>query len=116
MKKIVESAVAAMEDKKGENIVVIDLTTIDGSITDYFVICEAQSTTQVDAISDEVEKQLIEGLKEKPHRVEGKDNGLWVAMDYGDIIVHVFERETRQFYNLEDLWSDAPQFVIESKE
>ncbi len=114
MNKIVEAAVAAIEEKKGENIVVIDLSGIDGAITDSFVICEAQSTTQVEAIGDEVEKELIEKLNEKPYRVEGRENGIWVAMDYGDMIVHIFERSTRAFYNLEELWSDAPQFEIEN--
>ncbi len=115
MNKIVEVAVAAIEEKKGENIVVVDLTKIDGAITDNFVICEAQSTTQVDAICDEVEKHLIESLKEKPIRVEGRENGIWIIMDYGDLMVHVFERSTRSYYNLEDLWSDAPQYEIENK-
>ncbi len=114
MNKIVEAAVAAMEEKKGENIVVVDLSGIDGAITDNFVICEAQSTTQVEAISDEVEKQLIEHLKEMPIRVEGRENGIWMIMDYGNMMVHVFERATRTYYNLEELWSDAPQVKIEN--
>lgn len=114
MNKSVETAVAAMEDKKGENIVVIDLAGIDGSITDYFVICEAQSTTQVEALINEVEKQMIEKQQEKPFRIEGKENGLWIIMDYGDIMVHVFEKETRAFYKLEELWSDVPQYAVES--
>lgn len=115
MNKNVEAVIAAIEDKKGENIVVIDLSKLDGAITDTFIICEAQSNTQVDAISNEVDKQLLEKLNEKVLRVEGKENGLWVIMDYGDIMVHIFERSTRAFYALEDLWNDAPQMRIESK-
>lgn len=114
MNKNVETAVAAMEDKKGENIVVIDLTGVDGSITDYFVVCEAQSTTQVEALINEVDKQMLEKLHEKPIRIEGKENGLWIIIDYGDMMVHVFEKETRAFYKLEELWSDVPQFMVES--
>lgn len=103
-KKIVE----AIEEKKGEKIVSIDLRTIDGTICNEFIICEAQSTTQVDAIANEIEDMLINTLKEKPLRVEGKENSLWIIMDYGDVFVHIFEKQTREFYNLERLWSDAP--------
>lgn len=115
MNKNVEAVIAAMEDKKGENIVVVDLSKLDGAITDAFVICEAQSTTQVDAICNEVDKQMFEKQGEKVFRVEGKENGLWIIMDYGDIMVHIFERSTREFYALEELWNDAPQKRIESK-
>lgn len=115
MNKNVEAVIAAMEDKKGEKIVTVDLSKIDGSITDTFVICEAQSTTQVDAICNEVERQMLEKQGEKVYRIEGKENGLWIIMDYVDIMVHIFERSTREFYALEDLWSDAPQKKVESK-
>ncbi len=115
MNRNVSAAIAAIEEKKGENIVVVDLTSLDGAITDYFVICEAQSNIQVDAISNEVEKHLYESHNENPIRVEGRENGIWIIMDYGDIMVHIFERSTRTFYKLEELWSDAPQTQIESK-
>lgn len=115
MTKNVEAVIAAIEDKKGENIVVVDLSVVESSITDAFVICEAQSTTQVDAICNEVEKQMLEKLNEKVYRIEGKENSLWVIMDYGDVMVHIFERATREYYALEELWSDAPQKkIIES--
>lgn len=115
MNKNVEAVIAAIEDKKGENIVTIDLSKLDGSITDYFIVTEAQSTTQVDAICNEVEKQLFEKQGEKAFRIEGKENGLWIIMDYGDMMVHIFERSTREFYALEELWNDAPQERIQSK-
>lgn len=113
MVKNVDVVVGAIEDKKGENIVVLDLSVVESSITDNFVICEAQSTTQVDAICTEVDKQMYEKLGEKVYRIEGKENGLWIIMDYGDIMVHIFERETREFYALEKLWSDVPSRIIE---
>lgn len=115
MNKNVDAAIAAIEDKKGEEIVVIDMSKTDGSITDAFVICSAQSTTQVDAICNEIDKQLFENIGEKVYRIEGKENGLWIIMDYGDLMVHIFERSTRAFYALEDLWNDVPQKRIESK-
>lgn len=115
IKNRVDAVVTAMEDKKAENIVVIDLSKIDGAICDAFVVCEAQSNTQVDAICNEIDRQMFEKVGEKVWRVEGKENGLWIIMDYGDILVHIFERETRTFYALEELWSDAPQTKIASQ-
>ena len=112
MTKNVEAVIAAIEDKKGENIVVIDLTVIDGSVADTFVVCEAQSNTQVDAICNEIDKQMSEKMNEKVIRVEGRENGLWIIMDYGDVMIHIFERATREFYALEKLWSDVPQTKI----
>lgn len=104
-----------IEDKKGENISLIDLTGLDGTICDYFIVCEAQSTTQVDAISTEIEDKMAEKHGEKALRIQGRDNRLWVVMDYGDVFVHIFERETREFYALDALWSDAPTTKIESQ-
>lgn len=104
-----------IEDKKGENISLIDLRKIDGTICNYFIVCEAQSTTQVDAISNEIEDKMVEKHHEKALRIQGRENGLWVIMDYGDVFVHIFEKETRAFYDLDALWSDAPTTKIETQ-
>ena len=98
----------AILDKKGENVVSIDLRSLDGAITDFFVVCDASNTTQVGAISDNV----AEKMKEEGHRLlrsQGEGNNFWIIQDYGNIVVHIFLREYRDFYRLEDLWSDFPR-------
>lgn len=99
--------VSAMQDKKAQQIVGLDLSSLDGTICDTFVVCHAESTVQVAAIVAGVEEATTKELDEKPFRVQGLDNSLWVAMDYGDVMVHVFQTEMREFYGLEDLWSEA---------
>lgn len=107
-KKLEEIIIEAISDKKGNNIVSLDLTGIDGAIAGTFIICNADSTTQVGAIADGIEKKVREELGEKPWRVEGITNSLWVAMDYVEVVVHIFQTELRDFYKLEQLWADAP--------
>ncbi len=108
VKKLIETIADAIDDKKGNNIVSLDLSGFDGAVASAFVICDATSTTQVAAIADHVEDQVREKLGEKVYRVEGLQNSVWVVMDYGDVMVHIFLRELRDFYKLEQLWSDAP--------
>ena len=108
MDKLLETIVSAIEDKKGHNILSIDLTGIDGAITDAFVVCSAESTTQVAAIADGIEEKVLETLGEKPRRIEGLQNAVWVVVDYMDVMVHIFQTQTREFYRLEELWADAP--------
>ncbi len=105
--KLVESIVKGIQEKKGTNVVVADLRGIDGTICDYFVICQGSSPTQVDAIADSVEETARVEAGEKPVKVAGLDNCEWVAMDYSDVLVHIFLPEPRQYYNLEGLWEDA---------
>ncbi len=100
--------VSAIEDKKGRNIRSIDLRGIDGAIADAFVVCGADSTTQVAAIADGIEEKVAEVLGERPRRVEGMQNAIWVVVDYVDIMVHIFQTEARAFYRLEELWADVP--------
>lgn len=99
--------VEAILEKKGGNIAILDLTKLDQTIADYFIICHAESTTQVDAISDFVERQTRTQLHESPIHKEGKNNALWVLLDYGDVVVHIFKEEQRYFYKIEELWADA---------
>lgn len=99
--------IAAIQDKKGKNIVCMDLRHITEAITDYFIVCDANSTVQVRAILDNVEEEVKKQLLLKPFHLEGRSNGEWCLVDFGDVIVHVFQTEKREFYQLEDLWSDA---------
>ena len=103
-------AARAADDKKGEDIVVLDVAEIMG-IVDAFVIAHASNTRLVRAIVDEVKKQLLDRAGVKPRSVEGLDDMTWVLLDYGDLVVHVFLAETREFYGLERLWADAARIV-----
>jgi ribosome-associated protein len=99
--------IALREDKKGNDIVSLDLREIPEAITDYFIICHAESTTQTRAIIDHLEAEVRNQAAIKPLHIEGRSNGEWCLIDFGDVVVHVFQREKREFYQLEDLWSDA---------
>lgn len=99
----------AMLDKKAQNVVGVDLRTIGTAITDHFMICNADSTTNVNAIADNIIEKMREELGMKPIRTQGMENNFWIILDYGYIVAHVFLTEYRQFYRLEDLWADAPQ-------
>ncbi len=115
MDKMVATVVEAIQDKKGKNIVSLDMTGFDGAICSHFVVCHADSTTQVEAISNGIEEMMEEKLGEKLYRVEGRQMGVWVAMDYVDVVVHIFQTELRDFYRLEELWSDAPRTEYDSE-
>jgi len=99
--------VDSIQDIKGKNILMMDLRHLDDAPTDYFIICEGDSSTQISAIADNVMKRMKYEAGVMPSHVEGKNASTWVLVDYFDIIVHVFYPETRHFYELEDLWSDA---------
>ena len=102
-------------EKKGQNVLKIDLRKLENRITDYFVICHAASGTQVSAICDSVEDTVRKETGEKPLHVEGLDNSFWVLLDYGNVIVHIFLEEYRNFYSLESLWADAAIEALEDK-
>ncbi|MDR2927637.1 MAG: ribosome silencing factor [Cytophagaceae bacterium] len=106
-KQLADAIVEGIQEKKGKNITVLDLTDVENTITNYFVICNGDSNTHVDAVADSVEDYVREKLKEKPYHVEGRENAQWILLDYLDVVVHVFQRSVRDFYNLESLWSDA---------
>ena len=97
----------SISDIKGKNIVLLNLTDIDDAPADYFILCEGDSTTQVRAIAGNIESRLKAEQKLHPAHVEGTQHAKWVCMDYFDVIVHIFHPETRRFYDLEQLWSDA---------
>jgi len=105
--KIFKAIIHAIQQKKGENIVSLDLRKIPEAVTDFFVICHASSTTQVKAIADNVEALVKEECDESPFRYEGQHAAQWVLVDYVNIVVHVMHEEARNFYKLEEMWSDA---------
>ena len=112
---LITSIIKGIEEVKGNDIVILDLRTIDTAVCDYFVICNGSSNTQVNAIVNSVQKMVSKELKDKPWHVEGTDNAEWVLMDYVSIVVHVFQKEIREYYNIEDLWGDAVITTLENK-
>lgn len=111
-KTLVQKITEGIQDKKGKNIVIADLTPIEDTICKYFVICQGNSPTQVSAIVDSVKEYVRKETDAKPSCVDGQKNAQWIAMDYSDVIVHVFLPEMRDFYNLEHLWADAQLTTI----
>jgi len=106
--------VKGIQEKKGLDIVILDLTHIGNAIADYFIICTGTSDTQIDAISDSIEKEVSEGLNERPWHREGFQNKEWILLDYVNVVVHIFKSDVRSFYGLEDLWGDAKITEIEN--
>ncbi len=105
--KIIKTIIQAILDKKGEHIVSLDLRKIPEASADFFIVCEATSTTQVKAISDHIEDQVRLLCGELPYKHEGKQTAQWVLIDYVNAVVHVMHPESRKFYQLEEMWSDA---------
>ena len=97
----------SISDIKGQNIIKIDLRNLDDAPTDYFIICDGSSNTQVSAIADRIQERMKKEAATLPDHVEGNKNNTWILIDYFDTVVHVFYSETRSFYDLEDLWSDG---------
>lgn len=113
--ELLDIIIKGIQEVKGENITILDLRDLPHTISDYFVVCDANSNTQVKAIARSIEKMTKELLDDRPQHVEGKENSLWVLMDYTDIIVHIFYKETREKYRIEDLWGDANIRKIEAR-
>lgn len=107
-KQLVDIITEGIQEKKGSGIVIADLRGIEGSIANYFVICQGSSPAQVEAIAESVSDFARKKAGEKPVNVVGLGNDQWVAIDYVDVLVHIFQPETRAFYDLENLWEDAP--------
>lgn len=104
---LVRTIIEGMENRKAENITVLDLTSLDNSICSFFILADGTSNTQVKSISESVEELVRTQLNDKPWHVEGRTTAEWVLMDYVDVVVHVFQKATREFYDLEGLWGDA---------
>ena len=103
----VKTIAQAMLDKKAKNVCSLDLREVGTSICDYFVVCNADSTTNVLAIADNIEEEMIVKCNRKVARMQGKENAFWIILDYSNIVVHIFQTEYREFYRLEDLWADS---------
>ena len=106
--------IEAIQEKKGHQIVTIDLTGVENSICDCFIICHGESVTQVGAIAESVEKKMKEEASIRAHHVEGLRNSQWVLIDYFDVLVHVFQEEFSDFYRLEELWADGKVVQVEA--
>lgn len=104
---ISELAIHGMQEKKGNELVRLDLRNIKSSVADYFVICHADSATQVKAIANSVEDEIYKAIQQDPWRKEGLEYGEWIVLDYIDVVVHIFRTDKREFYGVEDLWGDA---------
>lgn len=104
---LLDAVILGMQEKKAKNITVIDLDGLEHRVCDYFVICDADSSTHVNAIADAMEETVIKKTGEKPYHSEGYQNAEWILVDYVNIVAHVFMRETRDFYNIEGLWADG---------
>ena len=106
-KKLIQQITEGIQEKKGKNIVVVNLNKLNDAPCSYFVICQGDSNTQVNAIGTSIKDWVLEKTNIKPYATDGFENCQWIAMDYGQIIVHVFQRPFREFYDLEHLWEDA---------
>ena len=109
---LVEKIAEGIQEKKGTKIVIADLTNIDDTICKYFVICQGDSPSQLSAITDSIWDYVHEETGQKPTAIDGLRNTQWIAMDYSDVMVHIFLPDAREFYNLENLWADAKLIYI----
>ena len=112
---LLANIIKGIEEVKGNDIDILDLREIDTAVCDYFVICNGNSNTQVNGIVSSIQKVVSKELKDKPWHVEGMENAEWVLMDYVNIVVHVFQKNIREYYNIESLWGDAKITSIENK-
>jgi ribosome-associated protein len=113
--QVTESIVKGLFEKKGEKVALIDLRSIENRICDYFVITDAPSTKQVDSLAWSVEDVVRKETGHKPYHIEGRENCIWILLDYGDILVHIFQQPYREFYNLESLYADGKITILEDK-
>ena len=111
---LVAHIIKGIEDVKGQNIEILDLRELENTVCDYFIICDGTSNTQVNAIVNSIQKTVSKKLKDKPWHVEGMQNAEWILMDYVNVVVHVFQKHTREYYDIESLWGDAKVTSIES--
>ena len=111
--ELISFILEGIEEVKGNNISLLDLREIENTVCDYFIICNGTSNTHVNAIVGSIQKTVSKKLKDKPWHVEGSDNSEWILMDYVNVVVHVFQKQVREYYDIEGLWGDAKVTVIE---
>ena len=112
--ELISLIVQAIEDIKGQNISLLDLRNIENTVCDYFIICNGNSNTQVNAIANSVQKNVSKNIREKPYQIEGVENAEWILMDYVNVVVHVFQKHKREYYDIDNLWGDAKITEIET--
>ncbi|ARV09151.1 ribosome silencing factor [Winogradskyella sp. PC-19] len=112
--QLITTIISGIEDVKGKEIILLDLREIENTVCDYFIICEGTSNTQVNAIVSSIQKQVSKTTKDKPWHIEGTDNAEWILMDYVNVVVHVFQKHIREYYDIESLWGDAKTTQIET--
>lgn len=112
---LITSILKGIEDVKGKEIDILDLREIENTVCDYFIVCSGTSNTQVNAIVNSIQKTVSKELHDKPWHVEGSDNAEWILMDYVDVVVHVFQKHIREYYDIESLWGDAKVTKIETE-
>ena len=112
--ELISLIVQGIEDIKGQNISLLDLRNIENTVCDYFIICNGNSNTQVNAIVSSVQKNVSKNIREKPYQIEGVENSEWILMDYVNVVVHVFQKHKREYYDIENLWGDAKITEIET--
>ena len=105
--ELISVIIKGIDDVKGDDIQLLDLREIENTVCDYFIICSGSSNTQVNAITSSIQKLVSKELKDKPWHVEGQNNSEWILMDYVNVVVHVFQKHIREFYDIESLWGDA---------
>lgn len=110
--QLISVIISSIEDVKGNEISILDLRDIENTVCDYFIICEGTSNTQVNAISNSIQKKVSKELKDHPWHVEGADNAEWILLDYVNVVVHVFQKHIRDYYDIESLWGDAKITLI----
>lgn len=111
--KLCDAIVKGMQEKKAQDILILDLRKVKNAVADFFVICSGGSDKQLDAIADSVDAEVYKALQENPWHVEGKNNKEWVLLDYFDVVAHIFKKDKREFFALEKLWGDAEFIEIE---
>ena len=112
--QLITTILSGIEDVKGREISILDLRELENTVCDYFIICEGTSNTQVNAIVNSIQKKVSKELKDHPWHIEGSENGEWVLMDYVHVVVHVFQKHIREYYDIENLWGDAKITEIET--
>lgn len=112
--QLITTIIGGIEEVKGKEIIILDLREIENTVCDYFIVCEGTSNTQVNAIVNSIQKLVSKTLKDKPWHIEGTDNAEWVLMDYVNVVVHVFQKHIREYYDIESLWGDAKTTQIET--
>jgi ribosome-associated protein len=114
-KQLSQVVAQGMLEKKASDVIILDLRKVKSAVTDFFVICSGNSDTQVDAITDSIEQEVYKQLGQNPWHKEGKENREWILLDYVDVVAHVFKKDRRQFFALEDLWGDAEVIKVDAQ-